>query len=104
MREVTDSAFLEEINGTEAPVVVDFWAPWCGPCKMISPIMEELDSEIGSKVKFIKVNVDESPQVAQKYRIASIPTIMVFKKGVPVDSLIGFRPKQALKEVIERHI
>lgn len=104
MREVTDSTFLEEINGTGAPVVVDFWAPWCGPCKMISPIMEELDSEIGSKVKFVKVNVDESPQVAQKYRIASIPTIMVFKNGVPVDSLIGFRPKQALKEVIERHI
>lgn len=104
MREVADNTFLEEINGTEAPVVVDFWAPWCGPCKMISPIVEELDAELGGKAKFIKVNVDENPQVSQRYRIASIPTIMVFKNGEPVDNLVGFRPKQALKEIIEKHI
>ncbi|HCW03551.1 MAG TPA: thioredoxin [Clostridium sp.] len=104
MREITDNNFIEEIENHDGIAVVDFWAAWCGPCKMIAPIFEELDSELGDKIKFGKVNVDENPTVSNKFKIVSIPTILVFKNGSVVDTLVGFRPKQELKTVLEKYI
>ncbi|MBL4936088.1 thioredoxin [Clostridium sp. YIM B02515] len=104
IKEVMDNNFNEEISEGDAPVVVDFWAPWCGPCKMLGPVIEELSSEYDNKVKFLKVNVDNNPVVSQMYRVSSIPTVMVFKNGSTADTMVGFRPKNALKELIDKHI
>lgn len=104
MREVGDNNFIEEVENYSGVTVIDFWASWCGPCKMIAPIVEELDNELGDKIKFAKVNVDDNPVVSNKYRIASIPTLMVFDNGKVAETLIGFRPKQELKAVLEKYI
>lgn len=104
MREFTDNNFVEEVENYDGIAVVDFWASWCGPCKMLAPIFEELDSELGDKIKFGKVNVDDNPSISNKYKIASIPTLLVFKNGNVVDTLVGFRPKQELKAVIEKYV
>lgn len=104
MRELTDNNFVEEVENYDGIAVVDFWASWCGPCKMLAPIFEELDSELGDKIKFGKVNVDDNPSISNKYKIASIPTLLVFKNGNVVDTLVGFRPKQELKAVIEKYV
>jgi len=104
IKEVLDNNFNEEISSSDAPVVVDFWAPWCGPCKMLGPVIEELSNEYEGKVKFLKVNVDNNPVVSQMYRVSSIPTVMVFKNGSTADTMVGFRPKNALKELIDKHI
>jgi thioredoxin 1 len=102
VKEVRDREFSKEIES--GVTLVDFWAPWCGPCKMMGPVIDELASEIGSKVNFCKVNVDDNPVVSNQFRIASIPTIMVFKDGKPVDTIVGFRPKDQLKSVIAKHV
>lgn len=98
---VSDQTFSNEVgSGT---VLVDFWAPWCGPCKMIAPVLEELDKEIGSSVKIAKLNVDDNPETASRFGVMSIPTLIVFKDGQPVDKVVGFQPKDALKNVVSRH-
>lgn len=102
--EIKDINFSEIIESSNVPVVVDFWAPWCGPCKMLGPVIDEIAGELGEKAKFFKLNVDENPETSSKYKIASIPTIMVFKNGSIADTLVGFRPKDAIKGVIENHI
>jgi thioredoxin 1 len=99
---VSDQSFKNEVEGT-GTVLVDFWAPWCGPCKMIAPILEELDQEIGSEVKIAKVNVDDNPDTASRFGVMSIPTLIVFKDGQPVDKVVGFQSKDALKSVVSRH-
>jgi len=104
IREVNDMNFSNEVLNNDGLVVVDFWASWCGPCKMLTPVLEELSQELGADVQFTKVNVDENPELSQKFRIASIPTVMMFKEGKPVDTMVGFRPKQAIKEVITKHV
>ncbi|MCF6092608.1 thioredoxin [Microaerobacter geothermalis] len=98
----SDQTFQNEVsNGT---VVVDFWAPWCGPCKMIAPVLEEIDSEVGDKLKIVKVNVDENPESAGRFGIMSIPTLLVFKNGEPVDKIVGFQPKEALMGTINKYL
>lgn len=99
---VSDSSFKEEVEG-QGTVLVDFWAPWCGPCKMIAPVLEELDGEIGDQLKIAKVNVDENPESASRFGVMSIPTLIVFKDGQPVDKVVGFQSKDALKSVVSRH-
>jgi thioredoxin 1 len=99
---VTDQTFNTEI--TEGLVLVDFWAPWCGPCKMIAPVLEEIDGEMGDKVRIIKLNVDENAGTVGKFGVMSIPTLILFKDGVAVDKLIGFYPKEALTEIISKHM
>ncbi|AZV44638.1 thioredoxin [Peribacillus asahii] len=97
----TDQTFATETN--EGVVLVDFWAPWCGPCKMIAPVLEELDSEIAGKAKIVKVDVDENQETAGKFGVMSIPTLIVLKDGEAVDKVVGFQPKEALAELLAKH-
>jgi thioredoxin 1 len=100
--DVTDGTFEAEVLKSDKPVLVDFWAPWCGPCRMVSPLVEELAEEYGGKVKFFKLNTDDNVNTAVTYGIRSIPTLLIFKGGQPVDQIIGFRPKGDLKRVIDK--
>jgi len=93
---VNDANFEAEVINSELPVLIDFWAPWCGPCHMVSPIVEELGNDYAGKLKVCKINVDEAPGVSRKYGIRAIPTLMVFKGGEMVDQQIGVVPKQVL--------
>lgn len=102
--EVRDNSFEQEVLKSDVPTVVDFWAVWCGPCKMLAPVIDEVSEELAGKAKFVKVNVDENPATASQFRIASIPTVMIFKGGKAVDTLVGFRPKDAIKAAIEKHL
>jgi thioredoxin 1 len=93
---VTDADFVETVLQSDKPVVVDFWAEWCGPCRMVSPILDELSTEHGERIRFVKLNVDENPQTAASYRITSIPTLNVYSGGQVVKQIIGARPKSAI--------
>ncbi|HAT73871.1 MAG: lpbca thioredoxin [Candidatus Moranbacteria bacterium GW2011_GWF2_36_839] len=98
----TDQNFEGEVLKSDKPTLVDFWAPWCGPCQMMGPIVEELAKEMADKAKVGKLNVDENSQVAQTFGIMSIPTIMIFKGGKMVKQLVGVQSKEALKEELEK--
>lgn len=97
----TDADFQKEVLESSQPVIVDFWAPWCGPCKIVSPIIEELAKEYEGKVKVGKLNVDENPQNASKYGIMSIPSILFFKGGQPVKTMVGAQSKENYRKGIE---
>ena len=98
---VDEGSWDVEVLKSPGLVMVDFWAVWCGPCQMVAPIVEELATEYAGKLKVTKLNTDENPEVAGRYQIMSIPTILFFKNGQPVDKLVGARPKRQFKEVID---
>jgi len=101
---LSDQTFEEEVLKADLPVLVDFWAPWCGPCKMIGPIIEELAREYAGKIKICKLNVDENGATATQYGVFSIPTLILFKDGTMVDRMIGFHPKAKLVEKLAAHV
>lgn len=100
----SDDKFEAEVLQSDIPVLVDFWAPWCGPCQAIGPIVEELATEYEGKCKIGKMNVDDNPQTGQKYGIMSIPTLLIFKGGEMVEQMTGSQGKDALAEAIEKHL
>jgi thioredoxin 1 len=102
--QVTDESFKQEVLDSAVPVLVDFWAPWCGPCRMVAPIVDEIATQFEGKVKVVKVNTDENPSVASQYGIRSIPTLMIFKGGVRVDMVVGAVPKTTLATTLEKHL
>jgi thioredoxin 1 len=102
--EVTDQTFEEKVIQSEQPVLVDFWAPWCGPCRMVAPIVDQLADEYEGKLTVLKLNTDENPQVATKFGIRSIPTLLFFKDGEKVDQVIGYQAKKQLQQRLDKVI
>lgn len=101
---VTDDSFDTDVLKAAGPVLVDFWAEWCGPCKMIGPALEEIGAELKGKVTIAKVNIDDNPMTPNTYGVRGIPTLILFKDGKPVDTMVGARPKSALKQWVEKAI
>ncbi len=101
---VSDASFEADVLKSEAPVVVDFWAEWCAPCKMIAPALEEIALQLGPKAKIVKINIDENPQTPSKYGVRGIPTLMVFKDGKVASTKVGAAPKNQLQSWIEQSI
>ena len=100
--EATDANWEEEVVAAEQPVVVDFWAPWCGPCRVVDPIIEDLAGQHAGRVKFMKLNVDDNPATATRYNVLSIPTVILFERGEPQDTVIGARSKSHYESAWER--
>jgi thioredoxin 1 len=104
MMNLTERDFQSEVLNSEGVVLVDFWAPWCGPCRMVAPVLEQLGQEYGNSLKIGKVNIDENPGIAAQYGVMSIPTMIVFKDGRKVEQFVGAMPKPALKSKLEKWV
>jgi thioredoxin 1 len=102
VREVTDATFEQDVVQASRPVVVDFWAPWCGPCRVVSPILEDLSSQHGDSVDFVQLNVDDNPATASRYNVLSIPTVILFDRGEPQETVIGARSKSHYESAWQR--
>jgi len=103
-QEFKDTSFEEDVLKSDTPVLVDFWAPWCGPCRMLAPTVDAISEEYAGKVKVGKVNTDENPQIATQHQINSIPTLMIFKGGEVVERLVGALPKEKITEKLDAHL
>ena len=103
-QEFKDASFEEDVLKSDTPVLVDFWAPWCGPCRMLAPTVDAISEEYAGKVKVGKVNTDENPQIATQHQINSIPTLMIFKGGEVVERLVGAIPKEKITEKLDAHL
>ncbi len=101
---VTDASFEQDVLNSEIPVLVDFWAPWCGPCRMVAPVVDEIAEQYDGKVKVVKLNTDENPGIAGQYNIRSIPTLMIFKNGQRVEQVVGAVPKATLASTLEKFL
>ena len=102
--QLTDSSFEKEVLQTNVPVLVDFWAPWCGPCRMIAPILDEISKEYGEKVKIAKLNTDEHQGAAARFKIAAIPTLLFFKNGKVIDQMVGVHSKNEIKKRLDQSL
>jgi len=102
VKEISDSTFEAEVINSELPVVVDFWAPWCGPCKSIAPVLEQIASEYVGKVKFVKVNIDDNPESPTQYNVRGIPNLVFFKKGQVMEQIVGAVPKDQLVTAVDK--
>lgn len=103
-KQVTDSSFQTDVLGVEGPVVVDFWAEWCGPCKQIAPALEEISAEMGDRVTIAKINIDDNPETPSNYGVRGIPTLIMFKNGEVADTKVGALPKNQLQQWIEQNL
>ncbi|MGH7746387.1 MAG: thioredoxin [Candidatus Dormibacteria bacterium] len=102
--QVTQQTFSSEVLASAEPVLVDFWAPWCGPCKMLAPVVEKVAGAYGGRVKFMKLNTDENPALGGEYHVSGIPCLILFKGGQPVDRIVGFVPEKSIVSMLERHL
>jgi thioredoxin 1 len=102
--QVTDASFKQDVLESEVPVLVDFWAPWCGPCRMVAPVVDEIAQQYDGQVKVVKLNTDENPNVASQYGIRSIPTLMILRDGQRVDMVVGAVPKTTLANTLEKYL
>jgi thioredoxin 1 len=104
VKEVNDQNFKEEVLNASSPVLVDFWAPWCGPCRLVSPVVEEIAKEYDGKLKVVKVNTDDNPETATNYHISGIPSLLLFKEGQVADQIVGAVPKTKLANMVNQHV
>ncbi|MEE9501887.1 MAG: thioredoxin [Candidatus Aminicenantaceae bacterium] len=102
--EITSSAFKGEVLESDIPVVVDFWAPWCGPCRMVTPVLEDVSQKMNGKIKFVKLNTDENQKIAMDYQIMAIPSLLIFKDGQEVDRIVGLVPQEQLEADLQKII
>ncbi len=102
--DVSQGTFPSQVLGADKPVLVDFWAPWCGPCRMLSPVVEKIAGQMGDRVSFVKMNTDENPSVAGQYGISGIPCLILFKGGQAVDRIVGFVPEHQIRQMLDKHL
>ena len=102
--DVTQSTFQTQVLASDKPVLVDFWAPWCGPCKMLAPVVEKVAGLLGDRVGFVKLNTDENPSIAGEYQVSGIPCLILFKGGKAVDRIVGFVPENTIKSMLDKHL
>ena len=104
LADVGQTNFQDEVLGAKEPVLVDFWAPWCGPCKMLSPVVEKVAAANSGKAKFVKLNTDDNPNIAGQYQVSGIPCLILFKDGQPVDRIVGYVPENVITSMLSKHV